>query len=298
MVRSTRILAATLAMTFLPLVCSTSAVAQNKKNQEFIPGTVVSIEKAKTGNNYKMKFKRSDDDEELEVTIGPRTQLLVTAKGDPGFLRPNVVVQTKVVQTNMDFFGKDFTVIIGGNPQGYVKPDMTDKTLFEFSGKVTMTDTTGMMLQCGPQPRKVTFEAEKNVTVKIADAALIKEGDSAEIEGTIVKTKKTMNAVAVNVTSEAEINSDEYFTALEERKKPKSAKSKTSKSKTDAAAGGDADPFGVLKKNKTKGKDDKAEGEDSKKDTEKKDTEKKDSEKKDAEKKDTETKETSEKETN
>ncbi len=261
MVRSTRILAATLAMTWLPLVFCAPASAQSKKNQDFIPGTVVSIEKDKTGRNYKMKFKRSDDEEEIDVTIGPRTQLLVSAKGDAGFLKPNVFVQTKVVLTNNEYYAKDFTVILGATPPAFVKPDPADKTVFEISGKVTMTDTTGMMVQCTAQPRKVSFEAEKNVTVKIADASLIKEGDAAEIDGTIIKAKKTMNAMAVNVTSETDINSDEYFAALEERKKPKSKSKTSAKSKTDAAgeAFDETNPFkNVDKKKTTKSKDDAA----------------------------------------
>ncbi len=260
MVRSTRILGATLAMACVSLVFCASASAQSKKNKEFIPGTVVSIEKDKTGRNYKMKFKRSDDEEELDVTIGLRTQLLVSAKGDPGFLKPSMYVQTKVILTNNEYYAKDFTVILGGSPPPFVKPDPANKDVVEIGGKVVMTDTTGMMVQCAAQPRKVTFEAEKNVTVKIADASLIKEGDMAEIEGTIIKAKKnmnaTMNAMAVNVTSTTDINADEYFASVEERKKPKSAKAKAA-AKSKADAGADAEnPFKDVDKMKgTKSKD-------------------------------------------
>lgn len=286
MVRSNRILAAMLAMTFLPLFCM-SAAAQSKKGGEFIPGTVVSIEKAKTGNNYKMKFKSTADDEEFDVTIGPRTQLLVSAKGDEGFLRPNVFVQTRVIQSNNEWFGGKFTVIVGGNPATFVKPDATEKTVFDISGKIAQTDTMGIVVQL-PQPKKITFEATKTVTVKIADPALVKEGDTVEVEGTLIKSKKTINAAAVNVTSAEDINSEEYFASLEERKKSKTSKSKTSaKSKTDAeggGTGGDADPFGVLKKKGTK-KDEKSTDADSKKDDAKKDTEKKDEAAKDDAKK-------------
>jgi len=289
MVRSTHFLAVALALTCLPLAFVASATAQSKKNAEFIPGTVVSIEKEKTGTNYKMKFKSTADDEELDVKIGPRTQLLVTVKGDAGFLKPNVFVQTRVVLTNNEYYAKDFTVILGGAPAAYVKPDAADKTVFDIAGKVTMTDAMGIMVQCGPQPRKVSFEAEKNVTVKIAYPMLIKEGDAAEVEGTIIKSKKTLNAMAVNVTSAEALNSDEYFASLEERKKSKTSKAKTTTSKgksKEGDAGGDADPFGVLKKKGATKKDEKTDSADAKKDTEKKDTEKKDAEKKDTEKKD------------
>lgn len=286
MVRSNRVLTVALAMTFLPLFCM-SASAQSKKAGEFIPGTVVSIEKAKTGNNYKMKFKSTADDEEFDVTIGPRTQLLVSGKGDEGFLRPNVFVQTRVIVTNNEWFAGKFTIILGGNPPTYVKPDATEKTVFDVSGKITMTDTMGMIVQVPPQPKKISFEAAKDITVKIADPSLVKEGDTVEVEGTLIKSKKTINAVAVNVTSSADINSDEYFASLEERKKSKTTKGKaTAKSKTDGEAGAgtgtDADPFGVLKKKGTKAKDDKAADGDAKKDDAKKD----DAKKGDAEKKD------------
>lgn len=293
MVRSTRVLAATLALTFLPFAFCSSAAAQSKKNADFLPGTVVSIEKVekdRTGRTYKMKFKSTADDEEIDVIIMPRTQLVVSAKGDEGFLKPNVFVQTRLLAANKEYFGKDFTVILGGNPPGYAKPDPANKEIVDISGKVTMIDAMGMVVQCGPQPVKVTFESTKAVTVKISDASLIQEGDTVDIEGPIIKAKKTMNAVAVNVTSAKEMNSEEYFASLEDRKKTKTSKTKApakSKTKTEdepaGAAGKEAaDPFGVL--NKKKGE--KATKEEKPDAAAKKEAEKKDDAKKDEAKKD------------
>ncbi|MES2790649.1 MAG: hypothetical protein V4719_13645 [Planctomycetota bacterium] len=292
MVRSTRILAALLSLAFVP-VLSSPVQAQGKKAAEFIPGTVVSIEKDKTGRNYKMKFKSSADDTEFDVPLKPTTQLAVTVQGDETFLRPNVTILTSALAgANNQYSAKDFTVFIGAAPAPHLIPDPKKVPMvFEMCGKVLAKDAEGLMVQCGPQPKKVLFESGVTVAVKISDPALIKVGDGVEVEGILIKSKNLINAISVSVTPLEPINADEYFASLEERKKSKSSKSKTSKAKTDAAegaAGGDSDPFGVLKgkKGATKSKTDKAAAEDdAKPDSAKKDTEAKDKDKP-AEKKD------------
>ena len=249
MVRSTRILAVLLSLALVPAFGS-AVQAQAKKGGEFIPGTVVSIEKEKTGRNYKMKFKSSADDTEYEVPLKPTTRLAVIVKGDEAFLRPNVMIATEAVTgTANNFTAKDFTVYIGASPAPQVAPDPKAKGVFNIVGKVLAKEADGLMVQCGAQPKKILYEGALTVSVKISDASLIKEGDAVDVEGTLVKSKKTINATAVNVTSAEALNADEYFAALEERtgKKGKTAKAKTTKTKTEGAAEGDADPFGVLK---------------------------------------------------
>lgn len=295
MVRSTRLLAALLAFSFVPLT-GPSAPAQGKKGGEFIPGTVVSIEKEKTGRNYKMKVKSTADDSEFDVPLKPATQLFVNFKGDDSFLRPGVVILTSALSNGTNYSANDFTVYPGTHfPQPHLTPDPKDnsKMVFEMCGKVLSKEADGLIVQCGPQPKKVLFESAIAVTVKVSDASLIKEGDTVEVDGTMIKAKKTLNATTVNVTSAEPVNADEFFAALEEKSgKKKTAKTKVTK-KTEAGesaaggggGGGEADPFGVLKTKKgPKTKAEKAAEAEAKKEELKKEKEEKADAKKDAEK--------------
>lgn len=245
MVRSTRILAAFLSLACLPMFASPVLAQANKKAGEFIPGTVSSIEKEKTGRNYKMKFKATADDAEFEVALKPTTKLAVLVKGDDAFLRPGVMVLTEAVvgTTPNQYTAREFTVFVGSNPPAQAIPDPKAKGVFNICGKLISKEADGLTVQFSPQPSKILFEGAPTVNVKINDASLIKEGDSVEVEGTLIKSKKSINAMAVNVTASEPVNADEYFAALEERtgKKGKSAKSKTApKSKADKAAEAEA----------------------------------------------------------
>lgn len=275
MVRSTQILVALLSLACLPMFGS-PVQAQAKKGGEFIPGTVVSIEKEKTGKNYKMKIKSTADDAEFDVPLKPATRLAVIVKGDEGFLRPGVSILTEAVTGNMpnQYTGREFTVFVGVTPPPQLTPDPKAKGVFALGGKVLSKEADGLTVQVGQQPLKVLFEGAPVINVKIFDAGLIKEGDAVEVEGTMVKSKKTINPTAVNVTAAAPISADEYFAGLEERtgKKSKTAKTKTTKAKTEGGEG-DADPFGVLKTKKgaPKTKAEKAAEAEAKKDEAKKD---------------------------
>lgn len=274
MVRSPRLTSSLLVIAVL-FVHQQAGFAQAKKGQEFIPGTVVSIEKDKTGRNFKMVMKRSDDESELNVNIATRTQVMVTSESDDGFLRPNVVISARVIETNMNLSSNIFTVYLGASPPPGIKQDRTEKSVYDVVGKVasTLPDDGGLMVQV-PQLTKIGFEATKKVTVKIPDANLIKEGDAVEVEGSIIKSKMVLNATAVNVTSAEPIKSEEYFAALEERKNKKSKPKTTSKTKSegDGLPPAAADPFGVLKKkDATKGKKTTEKDGDSKEEMEKKD---------------------------
>ena len=270
MVRSTRILAALLSLACLPLF-SSPVLAQGKKRGEVIPGTVVSVEKDKTGRNYTMKMKSTADEAEFDVPLKPATKLAVLAKGDDTFLRPNVMVMTEAVQGTKPntYTARDFTVIIGSNPPVSAVPDPKAKGVFNICGKLIAKDADGLTVQFGPQPSKILFEAAPTVNVRINDASLIKEGDSVEVEGTIVKSKKTINATAVNVTASEAINADEYFAALEERTGKKGKKA-APKSKADKAAEAEA------KKAEAEAKKEEAKDGATKKDADKKTLEKKD----------------------
>ena len=281
MIRSTHVLTAALMLACLPL---TRLPAQGPKGGEFIPGTVVSIEKDKTGRNYKMKVKNTADDSEFDVPITPRTPLLVTAKGDEGFLRKDVFIVVKeALKGATEFSGKEFTVHLGSSPQPGLKLDPTkpSKTVYEMSGKVLASEGGTLMVQCGAQPQKLTVEAGATVSVILNNPAQIKEGDAVVVEGTLIKSKKQLNAKSIKVTSSEDLNAEEYFASLEDQKKSKNTKTKTpTKSKTEAGEAGatseTADPFGVLKgKKATKSKTDKAADTDAKKEQIKKDEPKK-----------------------
>lgn len=260
MMRFTRMISCVAGLAFA--VSSLAPVhAQGKKGAEFIPGTVASIEKDKTGKNYKMKVTKSDDGEELDVSITLRTPVFVTGKGDEGFLKPGLYLETKAMMSNNNLFADELTIFVGPqNPAPHVTPDKEKPNeLFDIGGKITETlaDKSGIMVQVGNQAQKIGLEAGKLVVnVKISDASMIKEGDEVTVEGTIVKSKKTLNATMVTVVKKEPISSEEYLATLEDKRKPKggvAAKTKTGgpKGKTEAGGGESAvpkssDPFGIL----------------------------------------------------
>lgn len=260
----------------------------DKKGGEFIPGTVASIEKEKTGKNYKLKIKRSDDETELDVNITSRTALFITAPGDEGFIRPGVFVETKATSSNQNLFADDFTVYLGvNNMPGRFGPDKEVMGSIDLCGQVTETQKEFFMVRC-PQVQKINYDKDCKFTVKIADASMIKEGDEITVEGSMVKGKKPyLNGSQISVTQKDAISSEEYWTAQDEKRKPKSsAKAKaTAKTKGDGEAVGGVpatkDPFGVLP-----GKKPAKEKADDKKPEDKKTDDKKEEVKKDAAKQD------------
>lgn len=288
----------------LAITCTTlsPAHAQLKKGAEFITGTVVSIEKEKTGKNHKLKMTRTDNGEELEVAITLKTLLFVNAKGDEGFLKPGAIVETKATISQQNLFADEFTVYLGAiTPPARMVPDKdSPKDVLDLLGKITETQQDGFTLHCGQQQQKIMFDKEKLVNVKISDTSLIKEGDEVEVEGLLPKNKKVLNASSVQVKQKDPIKSLDYLAALEEKndkRKPKSAASAKSKSASKTKTESDepsvpkgGDPFGVTSpKKKTTTKDDPkkdaATKDDAKKDDAKKDDAKKDEAKKDEAKK-------------
>lgn len=273
-----------------------------KKKAEPITGTVVSIEKAKTGKNYVLKVKDSEDTE-YDTTILPRTQLIVTAKGDEGFMKPGMNVHAKVTELGqLEYVAEEVAISFGLPVQSQLTPITPGNKDdgFQMTGKILLVKENGnaegrhfLNVQCGGQTIKVNYTSESPISVKLADAAQIKEGDAVEIDGTINKTKKQIVMKALNVTSAEPISSEEYLATLQDSKKSKTAKSTTAKSKSTAesksdeksktddkpAAGEGADPFGVLKGKKAAPKGEKSEKSEKSEKTPAK-TEKSDSEKK------------------
>lgn len=254
MVRSSHALAALVVLAIL-LGSGQLLEAQTKKKGETISGTVVSIEKAKTGRSYTMKMKTKSDETEYDVPLVPRTHLIVAATGDKGFLQANANVAgvLTALENPFEFECDELTVYVGNSPLPGLKPkadaDNNPSGEFEMSGKIVELQAGVAQIQCGQQPIKLTFDASTvSVNVKFSDAALIKEGDVVDIEGTIVKGKQTINANAVTVTSAAPITFSDYSAAQSEQKgkMAKTASPKSKKESAATAASKEPDPFGVL----------------------------------------------------
>ena len=264
MARSSQALTAIIAFTILPWT-GQLLDAQTKKKGESITGTVVSIEKAKTGRSYSMKIKTKSDEAEYDVSIVPRTQLTVTAQGDEGFFKPGANVGGKIVPLDNpgEFTDAELFVYVDASPppqlRKLVNPNDPDDDTYEMSGKLMAVQGEVAQIQCGTQLIKVSFSGGKPTPmVKSSSAALIKEGDAVEIEGTIIKGKQTITANSIVVTATEPITAADYFATQGE--KGKSAKTAVSKAKakkdaTAESASKEADPFGVLgNKPKTKTK--------------------------------------------
>jgi hypothetical protein len=311
MARSISILGyvAALAITFSLLTPALAQVkAPAKKGAETIKGTVVSIEKEKTGKNYKLKLTRSDNDEQLDVSISARTALFVNAKGDEGFLHQGAFVETKATKTDNDLTAEELTVYLGVlNPQPKMMPDETDpEKTFHFAGSIADLQTDAFVLDCGMQSPKINYERGSEVNLKIADPTIIKEGDEVEVEGTMVKSKKALNATGVQVTQSETIKWLDYQAQQDEKKKSKpgaASKTKTTtKSKTETKKSGadgksapkSVDPFGIGSSKKGADKDEKDE---EAMDADAKDPDAKDPDVKDSTKKVTTKKETTKKAT-
>jgi hypothetical protein len=292
MARSMTFLGYAVALAFTFFVQS-PVHAQGNKEPEFISGTVASIEKDKSGKNYKMKITRTDNGEELDVTVSVRTVVHVNAKGDEGFLRPGMFVETKATVSQQNLFAEEFTVYVGQfSPDPHMEPSKDMKDVVEIGGRIVETQNDGLMIQAGAQPQKISYDKQKLINVKISDASLIKEGDEVEVEGPILKAKKTLSATSLQVTQKEPIKS-EYLATLEEKgKKPKAtSKGKASKTKPevdDVGVPKGGDPFKVTGTPKKKAAATKAEDKkaDTKKDDAKADDAKKDDTKKDDVKKD------------
>jgi hypothetical protein len=292
-----------LAFTFSVLShAHAQAKAPAKKGMETIKGTVVSIEKEKTGKNYKLKMKRSDDDEELDVSITAKTALFVNAKGDEEFLKPEAFVETKVTKAQDMWTADELTIYLGAlnNVQPKMTPDADDpEKTFNLAGSVVATDTDAFMLDCGMEQVKVHYERGSEVNLKIADPTMIAAGDEVEVEGMLPKGKKVFNAIGVQSTKSETIAFADYQAQQEEKKKAKpgaASKTKvTTKTKTETKtetkttkggkAGSKVDPFGVGGDDKDADTDD-AKADDAKKIDSKKEPVKKSATKKAVPKKD------------
>lgn len=292
MFNSTRILVTALALACLSWTLAPLQAQISKRKTEPIKGTVVSIEKAKVGKSYTLKMK-AEDDTEYDVPIVPKTQLTVTAETDHGILKPGMTVEEAVAELEENHYvAEKFTVCIGIPfvTQFTPAPEKDRPDMYQMSGKIgtinfDVNDEGGhvMNVQAGGRLVKINYPADIPISLKVADASFIKEGDAVEVDGTIIKSRKTITARTVSVTSAEPIASADYFAAIEDSKKSKTSKSTAkSKSKTEAKSEGEtdtptqdagakeADPFGVLKgKKSTKPKaekSDKPAGDEAKKD--------------------------------
>ncbi|MDB5391160.1 MAG: hypothetical protein JWM11_6806 [Planctomycetaceae bacterium] len=84
-----------------------------------------------------------------------------------------------------------------------------------------------MEVDCGSRTIQVFYPTDMDFTINTSDPALIKKGDSVEIDGTVVKSGKQITAKTVSVVSAEPIKSADYFASIEDAKKNMSSKSST-----------------------------------------------------------------------
>lgn len=216
--------------------------AQVKKATAQVKGTVVSIEKAKTGRNYLLKVK-TDDDTEYDVPLTSRTKVTVTAKTDHEIVKAGMIVEDpKVVDAGGELISAQLTLLIAVpfSPQLQQLPEKSNgEDVFHVVGQVLNVAPQpdcvkgGRIIEvdCGSRTIQVFYPTDMSFTIKTSDPALIKQGDSIEIDGTVVESRKQITAKTVSVTSSEPIPSEDYFSKIKDAKKNKSTKSST-KSKT------------------------------------------------------------------
>jgi len=104
-----------------------------------VSGTLVSVKKK--GRTATLTVKTTDG-ETKEFQIAARTKLIVTAKGDNGFLKKGQFVSTQAVESNNMLFAKKFTVQVGaGRKAGvFAKPPKApgvSKSAWNVAGQIT-----------------------------------------------------------------------------------------------------------------------------------------------------------------
>lgn len=263
MIKSTQILVAAMVFACLSVGHWPVHAQVTKKKTEPVKGTVVSIEKAKVGKSYTLTMK-AEDDTEYEVPIVPKTLVSVNAKGDAGFVRPGMMFQGKAMDTGepTEFWVDTPTILVGVAAQPHVTQisQKEDEENFSLCGKILAIkkqqgDGEGDVWNVDCGTRTVTvgcLTTESPITVSLADPSFIKEGDAVEIDGTIIKSRKQITAKAVVVTATESITSEDYFAAIADAKKSKTAKSSSSKSKSKTETKSDEDPEPADKAAKTK----------------------------------------------
>jgi hypothetical protein len=208
------------------------------------------------------------DGETFDVPVSPKMKnFLIKGEGDVGFLKqPHVAVSSEsVISSNMQFFGKKFTVHLGPSPEPVFEADPNNPEVYRIAGPIVDCDETSFAINVGGSPYKVNFEQglPPEVLVESTEPEHAGVGAKIELEG---KTKAgKFQADAILITLDKPLSSDDVFSKNDK----KGAKSKTAAAtkgakkpaKSDKSDSGDtgsdttdpakppatSDPFGVLK---------------------------------------------------
>jgi hypothetical protein len=261
--RATLLLAATVSL-FWP----SGAVAQGGKSKkgneaEKVNGTVTEIEKKGKATTLSIDKEGGGN---LEVLVTPRLKFSVTGNGDTGLIQPKSVLSSeKIVKTNNELFGHQFTLHVGNPPPFSVKREPGGGDWYHVCGQVVAMDDKSVTLNFGASggTQKLTFEegTEPEVTVISNDPDLVVEGSKVELEGMTRGSKFIPSKVTV--TLEKPLTIDDLQAASNDKKASKTKGAATAKggkkpakAKTDEPEGipteDTADPFGVLGKKEGK----------------------------------------------
>ncbi|HVW01078.1 MAG TPA: hypothetical protein VHB77_12085 [Planctomycetaceae bacterium] len=216
--------------------------AQAQKGEpEFIPGTLVSLEKDK-GKNHAMKMKRSDNEEEMTFIVGPKVPYRIVFKGDAGYLQPNAVVAAHVVQKGMDYSTTEVTVYLVSPPALSSKegPKQGENKTYDIVGKVVSANSDSFTVETNNSRAKVSLDKGTVIWVTGVDPVLAKPGSEVNVEGLMLRKDK-FNPTSIEIKVTEALPYEEYEKLVPD-KKSTSKRSTKKPTKKDDADGDDDSP--------------------------------------------------------
>ncbi len=233
------------------------AQTKSKVAAETIKGKIKEVEvKGKTAT---VMVSREDGDD-LKVLVTAKLPFGVEGAGTKECIRQGVVIASKGVVSNNQYFCSEFTVYVGAQspPLGAVQ-DPEQAGQWVLVGQVLGGDEMGLNCSFGAGgQRRVAYDTAATVTVKVVsgDLKFLAVDQECEVTGTF--RGKNFVASALKVEHGKEFTPDDLFSTskVTKTKTPKTTvkKGKTDEPEKDAAGGFDksADPFGVLNKKDAK----------------------------------------------
>ena len=171
--------------------------------------------------------------EPLEVTVTPKVQFTVEAKGDAGFLREKQIVSGTGTLTNKMLFVKNWTVHTGlaarKMPTGVAKAEVTigqSVNSYNLVGMIASKqqdkeypeyETLSLNLR-DLQGQPVYIDKNPTVTVSSSDAEMAKAGSRVEYYQ-VPAPGNRFNVIGVKVMLEEPLKSEEFFADPDDKKK-------------------------------------------------------------------------------
>ena len=176
------------------VVAQSSAEGQSEKDQTTVTGKLVSLEKK--GRSTVLTVETSSK-EKQEFAIDGRVELVITAKGDVGFLTAGQLIETTAIMSNDLLFGKDFVVHAakgGKKPPARLEkaPPKSGQSLNAYAVCGTVVsrqpdadykDRETVILRIGGKKARVFLDKQFTVSVFLNDPSLVKPGDDVVVEG-------------------------------------------------------------------------------------------------------------------